>query len=370
MPPSRRCSAWRAASPLQWRAFGRLEQAHLPGLSTPLEHPASPSASEVECKRLLRPSWDLQRWKERELFRRPWPAPLPQANICPQRVPAVQERGGPALDLAWPAILEGALDTWPAVGQWTLANLLQEYRDTDFVVGAALDSAENADQAKHIAVTMALREYCEYAQTQQDDCPLYIFDDAFLESGNALAASYARPTCLAEDLMDVLGPGLRVPYRGLLIGAERSGTSMHVDVLETSAWNTLVSGRKRWVLFPPCTAAWLLRGTSTLGSEEGVYESAADWFLSHYPMLDVQECVFQDFFQSPGETVYVPRGWWHCVVNLEFSIAVTENFVSRRDLPFAFELFRRTEPHIARHWFDALCCDPRLQTLTTGLERT
>jgi hypothetical protein len=34
-----------------------------------------------------------------------------------------------------------------------------------------------------------------------------------------------------------------------------------------------------------------------------------------------------------GEIFYVPSGWWHLVVNLEPSIAVTQNFVSPANLP-------------------------------------
>ena len=34
------------------------------------------------------------------------------------------------------------------------------------------------------------------------------------------------------------------------------------------------------------------------------------------------ECV-----TGPGEVMFVPSGWWHCVLNIEESVAITHNFV-------------------------------------------
>ena len=54
-----------------------------------------------------------------------------------------------------------------------------------------------------------------------------------------------------------------------------------------------------------------------------IWPDSQDWTAMHGPV--------QIVVQRPGETVFVPRGWWHAVINLEFSVALTQNFGARRD---------------------------------------
>ena len=55
---------------------------------------------------------------------------------------------------------------------------------------------------------------------------------------------------------------------------------------------------------------------------------------------------FVEAHSGPGDVVFVPRGWWHCVVNQDaFTVAVTHNFCSPRGLSATLGLLRQS-PHL------------------------
>jgi histone arginine demethylase JMJD6 len=160
-----------------------------------------------------------------------------------------------------------------------------------------------------------LKYFVEYTGTNRDDSPLYVFDASFDEGKitKNLLDDFNVPIYFRDDLFGLVGEKRRPPYRWILIGPERSGSSLHIDPLATSAWNSLISGAKRWVLFKPGAPRAIVKGDSF--KQKGEDGEAITYFTKILPRIKqhlIQEKLdFEmiEFIQYPGETVYVPGGW-------------------------------------------------------------
>lgn len=181
-----------------------------------------------------------------------------------------------------------------------------------------------------------LRTWVEYARTTLDDAPLSLYDSGFFDE---IKLDYDRPSFVYRATVR--------PYRWLLMGGPRSGTPPHVDPLGTHAWVHLCTGKKLWLLLPPGTSAC-----------EDL--TAAEWFFKHH--REARQ-IGIEIVQVPGQLVFVPAGWIHAVLNLEFSIAVTENY------GFDLDAIRAQNPRLAEEFLANRARVLRLSRLRGFLSR-
>lgn len=238
--------------------------------------------------------------------------PLDFLILPPGRIPRFPESQltQEMFDSSWhnqPFILtNSSADRWP---RWNLELLLRRFSDVKF---------------RQEAVQWPLSLYSQYLARNCDECPLYLFDCNSLAM-KTLRKEYEVPKLFQKDHFSVLGQ-CRPDHAWLIIGSERSGSTFHKDPNYTSAWNAALTGRKLWVMFPPGTCP---PGVSADAEESEVTSPVgiAEWVLSGFYNEAVNHPEAQIGITFPGEVMYVPSGWWHSVINLDDSVALTQNFV-------------------------------------------
>lgn len=255
-----------------------------------------------------------------------------------------------------PVIITDIADDWPALKKWNAEYISQISGDLKY-------RSSSATAVMPTSFTFA--DYCQYASKAQEESPLYLFSTDFANIDSltneytvppyfdpvAYAAEGLNKECIETDLFRVMGK-TRPDYRWLICGPANSGSLFHIDPNDTHAWNICLQGHKKWIFYPPGVPP---PGVvcSNDGGEAIVPVSIGEWLLSFWsfhleerhnnnPAFRPLECVV-----GPGELVFVPHGWWHMVINLDFCIAITQNYVSTTNLSNCLHFLRDKSDYIS-----------------------
>lgn len=207
-----------------------------------------------------------------------------------------------------PSVLRGLAGHWPAVQRWSFDALAQ--RAPDLPVQLVAGNRER-HATRFVASTLGayLRGLDQPAQAVS--VPLYLKEFDLLK---------ALPV-LRQDLR----PGELWPRRGIVssstwVGPAQARTGLHHDLLDNLA--LLVTGSKRFYLAPPGS----VEQAGAVSDKHDRWAVLAGLGIHELATRLRGRHTLYRVDLAPGDALYVPRGWWHEVVNLQASILLSGFF--------------------------------------------
>lgn len=269
-----------------------------------------------------------------------------------------------------PCILIHATDDWPCQ-TWSLDYIGTHWGDRMFQAEAMRVSGHAYLEYARSAAGAGLAH--ADASSVPDISPFYLFDSEVATQEPEAASGWRVPALIGRCATGARGTGAdrdadeqtradlfslfgnkRPDYRWLIAGPARSGSGWHKDPNMTSAWNAVMHGTKFWMMLPPTTTPPGVFVSSDQ-SEVTAPASLSEWMLDFYAETKAKhgrrECggdgQLLEGVCHKGEVMYVPSGWWHLVVNLDESVALTQNFVSVNELPAVLAFMKYTPNQIS-----------------------
>jgi len=228
-----------------------------------------------------------------------------------------------------PVLLTDVCDRWPAGSLWTPAYLAEKLGSVEVEVMAGRESDPdyevNGNQHRFL---MPFDEYAAKVET------LSRSNDTYLVANNKLLSAEAARSLWDDFSLDerYLAPDPGHDHAFFWFGPAGTITPLHHDTVNV-LFNQ-VDGWKHVILIPSLE---IHRVYNNLGVYSAVDPRDPD--LGRYPMFAGAQQIHLDV--GPGQTLFIPAGWWHHVEAMEMSISISfTNFAFPNDLKWRNPDFR------------------------------
>jgi ribosomal protein L16 Arg81 hydroxylase len=220
-----------------------------------------------------------------------------------------------------PLVLTGVTKDWPAMQRWSPQDLKTRFGHLDVEIQAERSADPNFEENKlNHRRTVRLANFVDQVVNGGAT------NDYYLTANNEMLR---RPEFL--PLLNDIGSLPEVCRRQDLarsasfwFGPAGTVTPLHHDTL--MLMHTQVVGRKRWRFISPLQTPHLYNHNNVFSP---IDVDKPD--LTRYPRF--REAKMLEVVVEPGETVYLPLGWWHQVSSLDVSLSFS---YSNLDVPNEF----------------------------------
>ncbi|WBW73582.1 2-oxoglutarate- and Fe(II)-dependent oxygenase Jmj1 [Schizosaccharomyces osmophilus] len=200
-------------------------------------------------------------------------------------------------------------------------------------LGTALQKLEKEDEMLRSMCLLESNGFCNLIRMYPKDMHLF--------RNSPVTIPYETPDLFVDDWLNAYTMNQENDdFRFSYIGSHLSTTPLHKDVYESHSVSVNLCGVKCWIFIPPSEAEFLQKQFE----DEGL------------PSWISQKCLFEEenfrkiqgnvriLFQFPGQTVFVPSGWYHQVLNIGTTLSINHNWCnSSCILPMHFALQQQYE---------------------------
>jgi len=219
-----------------------------------------------------------------------------------------------------PIVVSGGFDHWAARDKWTLEFFRQHHGSRVVVV-----------DGKH----WRLEDLIDRIRVSSPEAPAPYLRNQLLSrwAPELLADISPMPECTRPNWLESRAiPALQpLTYIELFIGG--TGASfpiLHYDNLHTHAFLMQLVGEKEYIALPPDQEKFLYPAEGVASNKSSIGD-LTNPDLARFPLFEQAKGI--RFKLHPGETLFVPAGWWHTARILSPSITVSINGANRANWP-------------------------------------
>ncbi|KOB52195.1 JmjC domain-containing protein 4 [Operophtera brumata] len=229
-----------------------------------------------------------------------------------------------------PCIVQNVSTTWECSEKWIKNGVIdyeyitQTYGEMEAPVA---DCCQILDYAQRTS-NMKISQFMNYMQNDKKSNLLYL-KDLHLKKLRPKDNFYTIPKIFTSDwLNEYAHDNNEDDFMFVYIGPKNSWTPLHVDVYCSFSWSVNVTGRKKWILFPP-------------GEEDKLKEKPNQLQLLFDPEknVDVKHYVI---IQEQGDAIFVPSGWYHQVENQLDTISINHNWNNGCNIKFMWDVLNKS----------------------------
>lgn len=204
-----------------------------------------------------------------------------------------------------PLVIEDLAKTWPAYKKWSPEFFQHTFGDKQVKVYDESFVAAGDNYMSNVR-TIPLRDYIDVVLGEDGDLRMFLYN-----------IKSEIPELVEDIVFPELIDSISRNFVFMFFGCKGSVTQMHFDIDMSHVLHASFHGKKTVYLFPYEQGNNLYRYPFTCRS----YVDIERPDYEHYPKLQDAEGYVVDL--NPGETLFIPSGYWHHFVYDEAAYAVS-----------------------------------------------